>query len=445
MGVNDYLTVSALTQYLKRKFTADPYLKRVYLTGEISNFRLRPRHQYFSLKDQHAKISAIMFQNAFQKIKFRPEEGMKVLVVGYVSLYEANGQYQIYVEQMQPDGVGALYQAFEQLKTKLKAEGVFALPKKAIPSFPRRIAVITSASGAVIRDIITTVQRRFPIAQIVLFPAQVQGESAANSLVERLQQVNQQGDFDTIIIGRGGGSIEDLWPFNEERVARAILNSSIPVISSVGHETDTTIADYVADLRAPTPTAAAELATPVLQDLILQIRNLRLQLFQILKNYLARQRQHLRFYQDNYLLQNPRRLYQDYLQRVDQLTVKLGNQFAQIVQKNNQKFQLLQQSLRHYQPDLSYRQQLVMNNNKNLLDYYRNYLKHCRQNSQLLVSGLDDLSPLKTLKRGYAVVQQEERILTKVADVKTEQQLQIRLSDGIIKAQVVQVEEEKND
>ena len=208
----EYLTVSALTQYLKRKFDADPYLKRVYLTGEISNFRLRPKHQYFSLKDEHAKISDIMFHSAFAKLKFQPEEGMKVLVSGYVSLYEASGQYQIYVESMQPDGVGALYQAFEQLKAKLQKEGVFALPKQPISKFPRRIAIITSPSGAVIRDIITTVQRRFPIVQLVLFPAQVQGQAAAASLVARLQQVNELGNFDTIIMGRGGGSIEDLWP-----------------------------------------------------------------------------------------------------------------------------------------------------------------------------------------------------------------------------------------
>lgn len=267
-----YLTVTALTKYIKRKFDVDPYLGRIYLTGELSNFRLRANaHQYFSLKDDHAKISAIMFKGAFEKIKFTPEEGMKVLVTGRISLYEASGSYQIYVDSMQPDGIGALYQAYEQLKKKLTAEGLFNLPKKQLPMFPKRIAVVTSPSGAVIRDIITTVQRRFPIAQIVLFPALVQGDRAAADIVKQIERANEIGDFDTLIIGRGGGSIEDLWPFNEEAVARAIVNSDLPVISSVGHETDTTIADLVADVRAATPTAAAELAVPVLNDEILKI------------------------------------------------------------------------------------------------------------------------------------------------------------------------------
>ncbi|MDN6436335.1 exodeoxyribonuclease VII large subunit, partial [Lentilactobacillus parabuchneri] len=250
---NDYLTVSALTKYIKRKFDVDPYLSKVYLTGEISNFRLRPNaHQYFSLKDDNAKISAIMFKSAFNRIKFTPEEGMKVLVVGHISVYEPTGSYQIYVEQMEPDGVGQLYQAYEQLKKKLSSEGLFTLPKKPLVKFPKRIAVVTSPSGAVIRDIITTVRRRYPIAQIVLFPALVQGTEASADIVRQIERVNQIGNFDTLIVGRGGGSIEDLWPFNEEIVARAIVSSEVPVISSVGHETDTTIADLVADVRAAT-------------------------------------------------------------------------------------------------------------------------------------------------------------------------------------------------
>ena len=219
----EYLSVTALTKYLKRKFDADPYLERVFLTGEISNFRLRPSHQYFSLKDDGAKISAVMFKSAFNKVKFRPEEGMKVLVVGRISLFEASGNYQIYVEQMQPDGVGAFYQAYEQLKEKLAKEGLFSAPKKPLPRYPKKIAVITSPSGAVIRDIITTVRRRYPIAQLVLFPTVVQGEKAAPDIIRNLARVEAQGDFDTVIIGRGGGSIEDLWPFNEESVARALF------------------------------------------------------------------------------------------------------------------------------------------------------------------------------------------------------------------------------
>jgi len=258
-----YLSITAMTAYLKRKFDADPYLERVYLTGEISNFRLRPNHQYFSLKDEHAKLSAVMFKGAFQKLSFQPEEGMKVLVIGRISLFESSGSYQLYIEHMEPDGVGALYQAYAQLKEKLAKEGLFQLPKQTLPAYPKRIAILTSPSGAVIRDIITTVRRRYPIVQLVLYPTVVQGEKAAGELIKNIQRVEEDGQFDTMIIGRGGGSIEDLWPFNDEHLARTIVAAKTPIISSVGHETDTTIADLVADVRAATPTAAAELAGPV--------------------------------------------------------------------------------------------------------------------------------------------------------------------------------------
>ena len=248
----NYLTVSALTKYLKQKFDRDPYLQQVYLTGEISNFRLRANsHQYFSLKDDGAKISAVMFKGAFNKLKFKPEEGQKVLVIGRITLYEGSGNYQINIEHMEPDGVGALYQALRQLQEKLAKEGLFSAPKKALPHFPKKIAVVTSPSGAVIRDIITTIKRRYPICEITLFPTLVQGTQAALDIAKNINYADSLG-FDTMIIGRGGGSIEDLWPFNEEIVARSIFQAKTPIISSVGHETDTTIADLVADLRAPT-------------------------------------------------------------------------------------------------------------------------------------------------------------------------------------------------
>ncbi|MEG2937289.1 MAG: exodeoxyribonuclease VII large subunit, partial [Vagococcus sp.] len=269
-----YLTVTALTKYIKHKFEADPYLERVFLTGEISNFRMRPNaHQYFSLKDDKAKISAIMFKGAFNKLKFQPEEGMKVLVIGRISLYEPGGSYQIYIEHMEPDGVGALYQALEKRKKALQEEGLFKEAfKQLLVKYPKKIAVITSPSGAVVKDIITTTKRRYPIVQLVVFPTLVQGDKAADDIVKRIKEVDALGDFDTMIVGRGGGSIEDLWPFNEERVVRAIFESRTPIISSVGHETDVTLADLVADVRAATPTAAAELATPVLREEILKIK-----------------------------------------------------------------------------------------------------------------------------------------------------------------------------
>ncbi|UQS81626.1 exodeoxyribonuclease VII large subunit [Bombilactobacillus folatiphilus] len=445
MSEPEYLTVSALTKYLKRKFDLDPYLnRRVYLTGEISNFRLRPRHQYFSLKDEHAKISAIMFQSAFQKLKFRPEEGMKVLVCGRVSIYEPSGQYQIYIDQMEPNGIGALYQAFEQLKKKLQAEGVFDLPKRDIPQFPKRIAVITSPSGAVIRDIITTVQRRYPIVQLVLFPAQVQGVQAADSLVNCLKQVNQQGNFDTIIIGRGGGSIEDLWPFNEEKVARAIVASQIPVISSVGHETDTTIADYVADLRAPTPTAAAELATPVLDEVISGLQQLRLILYKATKSILDHKQQLLLNCQQSYLFQNPQTLYQEYLQQVDQLTNNLDNVVVNQLKDQAQELSLLKQNLVYQKPQLTFQDQQLADLGERLRIYYQNVILQNQQQVQHLMNTLDDLSPLKTLRRGYGVVKKQQQLVSSVRMVQPRDQIQIQVADGVIQAIVHEVKEEQN-
>ncbi len=349
MDNDKYLTVSALTKYIKRKFDVDPYLGRIYMTGEISNFRPRANaHQYFSLKDDHAKISAIMFKSAFAKIKFQPEEGMKVLVSGRIGLYEASGSYQIYVDSMQPDGIGALYQAYEQLKRKLEQEGLFSAPKQALPMFPKKIAIVTSPSGAVIRDIITTTKRRFPIVQLVLFPAVVQGDAAAKDITRQIERVNENGTFDTLIIGRGGGSIEDLWPFNEEIVARAIADSEVPIISSVGHETDTTIADLVADVRAATPTAAAELAVPVLTDELLKISQQRQRLNNAMKNRIRLAQQDLDKLNQSYIFTQPKRLYEGYLQNVDLVTDRLKRQISVSLQKWQQQVSLASSGLSAY-------------------------------------------------------------------------------------------------
>ncbi len=436
----DYLTVTALTQYLKAKFERDPYLDRVYLTGEISNFRLRPNaHQYFSLKDNKAKISAIMFKSAFEKIKFTPEEGMKVLVVGRISLYEATGNYQIYVERMEPDGLGALYQAYEQLKAKLSAEGLFDAPKQLLPRFPKRIAVITSPSGAVIRDIITTTQRRYPIAQLVLFPAVVQGDGAADILVDRLNQVNQQGDFDTIIIGRGGGSIEDLWPFNEERVARAIVASQIPVISSVGHETDTTIADLVADVRAATPTAAAELATPVLTDEVLKLQQQRLRLYHGFSKTLALNKKQLVHLQNSYVLKQPQRLYDGYLQNVDQLHRRLLLAQQQRLQTSQQNVQLLQQRLQSQSPSgaIQQAQRMLTDTDHRLKRAIESLVQNRRQQAGQAVAALDLVSPLKILGRGFAYVTDDnQNVMKKTTDFTIDQSIELHVQDGLVNARV---------
>lgn len=443
-----YLSVTALTKYLKRKFDADPYLERVYLTAEISNFRNRPNsHQYFSLKDEKAKISAVMFKQAFAKLKFKPEEGMKVLVIGRVSLYEASGSYQIYVEHMEPAGVGALYQAYEELKKKLTQEGVFKVEhKQPLVKYPKRIAVITSPSGAVIRDIITTIQRRYPITQLVLFPTLVQGDKASVDIVRQIQRVNQQGDFDTLIVARGGGSIEDLWPFNEENVARAIFESRTPVISSVGHETDTTIADLVADVRAATPTAAAEIATPVLTEEMIRLKEQEAKIHRILEFKLKHEKQRLLHLQSSVLFKQPQRLYEPYSLKMDELTRRLIQTTEQQVRENDKKYQALNQRLHlinvkekisNYQIELQHNQEKLLRSIHYLFESKRNLFEKN-------VESLDMLSPLKTMTRGYSYVTLEGEIIKDTSKLKVEQNVKVTLSEGSFNATVNEIVEKED-
>ena len=274
---NNYITVGALTRYIKYKIDNDVNLQTVYIKGEISNFKHHSRgHFYFTIKDEESRINAIMFASNTSKCKFMPTDGMKVMVTGRITVYEATGGYQIYVTDMLEDGIGNLYIAYEQLKKKLEAEGLFdKTKKKKIPRMPRKIGIITAPTGAAIRDILTTLKRRYPIVETILFPALVQGVEAGKDIAKKIELANTY-DIDTLIVGRGGGSIEDLWPFNEEVVARAIYQSKVPIISAVGHEVDFTIADFVADLRAPTPTAAAELAVVdigTIQDYLIKAKS----------------------------------------------------------------------------------------------------------------------------------------------------------------------------
>lgn len=437
----EYVTVSALTKYIKYKFDKDPHLGRVYLTGEISNFRLRPTHQYFSLKDENAIISATMFQSAFKKIQFRPEEGMKVLVIGKVSVFEKSGQYQINIEHMEPDGVGALYLAYEQLKKKLEAEGLFSLPKKPIPQFPKKIAILTSESGAVIQDIQTTVARRFPIVQLVLYPTVVQGVHAVNSILKNLDLVEQE-DYDVVIIGRGGGSIEDLWAFNEEPVVRRVAELSIPVISSVGHETDTTLIDFVSDMRAATPTAAAEIATPVLMEIHQQLRNLRTRLEQALSRQLQIKRERMQGLANASIFQNPERIYQVYQQRVDQLEMRLQQIMQQSVQHKRQQLVKHQHRLELGSPSrrVQTEKQALQYLAKRLEQAQDQLMKDKKQQFQRVIQQLDLLSPLKIMNRGYGILQQEETIIKSVDQLEVNQELTIQLVDGTVRSKVTSVE-----
>ena len=447
MDRSKYLTVSQLTKYLKLKFDRDPYLQTVYLTGELSNFRLRSGHQYFSLKDDQAVIDAVMFRSQFSKVKFTPEEGMKLCVTGHVGLYERSGRYQIYIDTMEPDGVGSLYLAFEQLKKKLNAEGLFSRPKKAVPLFPRRIAVVTSLNGAVIRDINTTVRRRYPIAQVVLFPTVVQGEKAAADIARQIKRAGERGDFDTLIIGRGGGSIEDLWPFNEEVVARAIADCPLPVISSVGHETDTTIADLVADKRAATPTAAAELATPQrLDNTLMLIGDFQQRLYNTMRAQIDFEKKQLAKLTGSYIFQQPTRLYENYAQKVDQLTQQLRQQQERrLTNASNDVAQVYNRLLAYNPQRLVDQERLTVQQlAARLQTAAQAKTQQTAQQLQALTKQLHSLDPLKIMERGYTYVTRNGKVVNQAAQLNTGEPLLLHFADGEVTVTITDIKEKKN-
>lgn len=314
------LSVSQLNRYIKMNFDADENLVNIFISGEISNFtnHYRTGHLYFTLKDDSAAVRAVMFNSSAKRLKFMPEDGMKVIARGRVSVYEASGQYQLYVDDMQPDGVGALNLAYEQLKEKLQKEGLFSeLHKKPLPPYPEKVGVITSPTGAAVRDIINVLGRRFPYAEIVFCPVLVQGEGAHLQLTDAVNLFNSERAADVIIIGRGGGSIEDLWEFNDEGLARAVYNSEIPVISAVGHETDFTICDFVADMRAPTPSAAAELAVPDANELQYALSALKNRMFLNVSSGIADRRSRLEYLTSKGALKSPDEMLSNRSQRLD--------------------------------------------------------------------------------------------------------------------------------
>ena len=445
-----YLTVSDLNYYITQKFKNDPYLHKVFLQGELSNFRYRRNsHQYFSLKDEKSKINVVMFRSYFAKVKFKPEEGMKVYVTGYVSVYDPQGSYQFYAESMEPAGLGALYEQLKQLQRKLANEGLFDQKyKKPLPHFPDYIAVVTSASGAVIHDILVTVNRRFPHAEVDLFPAQVQGDSAADSLISAMKQIAQFKDkYDVMIIGRGGGSLEDLWPFNEEGVVRQVFAMKMPVISSVGHETDTTLCDLVADVRAATPTAAAEYATPNLADELINIRQMQNSLVSSIQNTIRIRRDTLSRINNSVIMREPTRLYDEQAQTLDLLRDNLHNNMVRQLERRRQSYQLEKQRLLAVSPGKKiaallqqtdfYYQRLVANT-KQCLQVKRNALSQTAQQ-------LNDYSPLKTLDRGYAfVTDKQNKTVSSIAQVKIKDEVRLHFKDGQATAIIGSTRREKN-
>ena len=438
-----YLSVTTLTKYLKMKFDKDPYLERVYLTGQVSNFRKRPTHQYFSLKDDHAVIQATIWSGIYQKLGFDLEEGMKINVIGRVQVYEPSGSYSIIIEKAEPDGVGALAIQFEQLKKKLTEEGLFQERfKQPLPQFSKRIGVVTSRSGAVIRDIITTVSRRFPGVDILLYPTKVQGEGAAEEIARNIARANQRDDLDLLIIGRGGGSIEDLWAFNEEIVVRAIFESRLPVISSVGHETDVTLADFVADRRAATPTAAAELATPVTKlDVLAHLQNQEKRMATAVRNVLSKKQEVLKKCSQSVIFRQPERLYDGYLQRLDQLQLRLKQSLRTRISDSNQLVQarthrLVQLSpvtkIQRYQDRLGQLDKLLRS--QMALVYDAKVAEVKRLSEALLM-----LDTSRIVARGYAIVKKEESVVDSVESLKKKDQVTLLMRDGQVELEVKDV------
>ena len=417
--MNDkYITVSQLTRYIKYKIDNDQNLNEVFLKGEISNFKAHSRgHYYFTLKDEGSRINAIMFASSTKKLKFLPQDGMKVLVTGKISVFEANGAYQIYVNDMLEDGVGNLYIAYEQLKQKLAVEGLFNQEiKKSIPKIPTKVGVITAPTGAAIKDIISTIKRRWPLSEVYLFPALVQGEDAKEDIVRQIEKADKF-NLDTLIVGRGGGSIEDLWAFNEEIVARAIFNCKTPVISAVGHEVDFTIADFVADLRAPTPTGAAEMAVPQLADMKKYLNQVNIRLNNSIQNKIVINKKKLDNIKNRNIFKNPMSIYQ---------TKEM--QFSSTIERL--KFSLINLTNIKEKELLKVKKSYVLTNPYQLLDKKSNkYLQ--------IVSKLETLSPLLTLKRGYTITKVNNKVINSCKNIKKDTKISVEFSDGIIDAKVI--------
>jgi len=399
-------SVSEITNYIKNLLLEDSFLNDLWVSGEISNFHHHSSgHMYFTLKDSSTCLGAVMFKGNNRSLKFEPGDGMKVNAHGYIGVYKPRGSYQLYVDSIEPAGIGALYLAFEQLKTKLEEEGLFAPERKRdIPLLPVKIGIVTSPTGAAIRDILSVVKRRFENVSVLIVPSLVQGEEAAEQLVRGIEYLNKRDDIDIIIISRGGGSLEDLWPFNEEVVARAIAASKIPVISGVGHETDFTIADFVADLRAPTPSAAAELAISSRMELEKDLVNLNQRLFNALEYKMANSRERLKAITSKRLFKNPAELLANKIQRVDELSRHLNWGIEKALNKSRERYSIL--------------------------------------------SGkLESLSPLKTLARGYSITSIEGQVVDRIKIVNPGNLITTRVSDGLIASTVKDVkgEGEEND
>ena len=412
------LTVSQINAYINRKLKFDNNLKNVYVKGEISNFKTYPSgHSYFTLKDEKSQIPAVMFKGRKYGLKFQPENGMKVIIKGKIEVYERDGKYQLYASTMTEDGIGNLHIAFEQLKKKLEKEGLFAdAHKKPIPKYPQRIGVVTAQTGAAIRDIITTIKRRYPYCEVLVFSTLVQGDMAAGQIVRQIKHA-QQYDLDTLIVGRGGGSIEDLWPFNEEVVAREIYACEIPVISAVGHEIDYTISDFVADKRAATPTAAAEIAVPEIKEVQYKVTQLSQRINKSINDKLTLNRAKVENISQKQIFKNPESIYQIKEMHLDSLINKLNFTSSNIISENRNKLLKLE--------------------SRSVLRNPEEVTKAKKETFLRNVEKLKILNPLLTLKRGYSIAKIDDKVVSSAKDVKSGDELDIEFDDGTINTRVI--------
>jgi len=438
----NYQSITELNNYIKNILDNNLFLNRVYLKGEISNFKSHTRgHLYFTLKDETSRLSAVMFQGNTRGLQFKPEDGMNVLVSGRISAYPQSGSYQIYVEEMTLDGIGNLYIEFEKLKEKLYKEGLFNKEhKKAIPKYPERIGVITADTGAAVRDIMSTIKRRYPLCEVILFPTLVQGEYAAPNIVKQIE-VADTYNCDVLIVGRGGGSIEDLWAFNEEIVARAIYNAETPIISAVGHEPDFTIADFVADLRAPTPTGAAEMAVPTIMDINNIINQYKIRLNKNIKTLINTKFIELRNWKNSFVMKNPMSLYEMKEQNLDKLIDTLNKSIVVYLDNKKNNLENNINNLKIVSPDK------IILNNENILKEIKikinnaidKQITNMKYNLDYMINTLKLVNPLNILSNGYSLVKLNDKVIKSSKELRINDVVNIKLHDGEINAKVEEI------
>lgn len=436
-----YLTVSALTKYIKSKLESDKHLVSIYLKGEISNFKQHSRgHLYFTIKDEGAQINAIMFVTDARNLTAFPKDGDQVLVKGKISLYEPSGSYSLQVSELKVEGIGELYIKYEQLKKEYEEKGYFlATHKQIIPKFPNAIGVVTSPTGAVILDIKNTIQRRYPFVELFLYPALVQGPDSAKSIARQIERANIEQKVDVLIVGRGGGSIEDLWGFNEALVIEAIFKSKIPIITAIGHETDSTISDFVGDLRAPTPTAAAELATPNQVEINDDVDRLTYQLTQNFKLYCERLKTNL-VHLDQRLI-SPFEKWNQGKEKLSQLELQLNKHYQYLLESKRQAVAYNVQSLVNPEVKLKMAFERVSTLKASLSQIAKNLFSHKEHHFKLLNAQLKALNPLFMMDKGFVIVSKAEKIIKSTKQVELDDKLEITFIDGKVKAKVTEKEE----